>query len=122
MKFINFCDANRILLALYPFYLTYILQPLDVYLFRPFSQAYSSEFTVFINKCQGLSAIIKRDFFRLFWKAWGTAFIEENVFSGFKNTGLYPFDSEVVIKRFRVKKKERLLNNKSTGSALKADN
>ena len=74
-----------------------------------------------MNKCQGLSAITKRDFFRLFWKAWGTAFTEENVFSGFKNTGLYPFDPEVVIKRFRVKEKERPSSSKSTGSALKAD-
>ena len=75
-----------------------------------------------MDKCQGLSAITKRDFFRLFWKAWGTAVIEENVFSGFKNTGLYPFNLEIVIKRFRVKKKERPLSNKSIGSALKADN
>ena len=43
------------------------------------------------------------------------------MFSGFKNTGLYPFNLKVIIKRFRVKKKERLLNNKSTKSALKTD-
>ena len=74
-----------------------------------------------MNKCQGLLVIIKRDFFRLFWKAWGTAFIEENVFSGFKNTGLYLFDLEVMIKRFRVKEEEKPLSSKSIGSALKAD-
>ena len=74
-----------------------------------------------MDKCQGLSAITKRDFFRLFWKAWGTAFTEENVFSGFKNTGLYPFDLEVVIKRFRVKEEERPSSNESIGSVLKAD-
>ena len=44
------------------------------------------------------------------------------MFSKFKNTGLYPFDLKVIIKRFRVKKKKRLLNNKSIGSALKTDN
>ena len=43
------------------------------------------------------------------------------MFSKFKNTGLYLFDLEVVIKRFRVKEEERLLNSKSIGSALKAD-
>ena len=48
-------------------------------------------------------------------------FIEENVFSGFKNTGLYLCNLEVVIKRFRVKEKERPLSSKSTGSALKTD-
>ena len=86
-----------------------------------FFQAYLLEFTVFINKCQGLLIIIKRDFFRLFQKVQGTAFIEKNVFPGFKNTGLYLFDPEVVIKRFRVKKKKRPLNNKSIGLALKTD-
>ena len=74
-----------------------------------------------MNKYQGLLIIIKRDFFRLFWKAWGTAFIKENMFSGFKNTGLYLFDLEVMIKRFRVKKKKRLLSSESIGSALKVD-
>ena len=44
------------------------------------------------------------------------------MFSGFKNTGLYSFDLKVVIKRFRIKKKRRLLSNKSIRSALKADN
>ena len=43
------------------------------------------------------------------------------MFSGFKSTGLYLFNLEVVIKRFRVKKKERLLSNKSIGLFLKAD-
>ena len=43
------------------------------------------------------------------------------MFFRFKNTGLYLFDLEVVIKRFRVKEEERLLNSKSIGSALKAD-
>ena len=43
------------------------------------------------------------------------------MFFGFKNTGLYLFNLEVVIKRFRVKEKKRLLNSKSIGLALKAD-
>ena len=43
------------------------------------------------------------------------------MFSRFKNTGLYSFNPEVVIKRFRVKEKKRLLNNKSIGLVLKAD-
>ena len=43
------------------------------------------------------------------------------MFSKFKNTGLYPFDPEVIIKRFRIKEEERPLNSNSIGSALKAD-
>jgi hypothetical protein len=41
MKFINYCDANKILLAIYPFYSTYTLQPLNVSLFSPLAKAYN---------------------------------------------------------------------------------
>ena len=121
MKFINYCNANKILLALYPSHSTHNLQPLDVCLFRPLSQAYSAELTVFTDDCQGLSSITKRDFFRLFWTAWKTAFVTKNVLSGFEKTGLHPFDPEVVIKRFRVQELERPSSSESTGSALKAE-
>ena len=43
------------------------------------------------------------------------------MFSRFKNTGLYPFNLEIIIKRFRVKEKERPLNSKSIELALKTD-
>ena len=43
------------------------------------------------------------------------------MFFRFKNTGLYLFDPKIIIKRFRIKKKKRPLNNKSIKSALKAD-
>jgi hypothetical protein len=41
MDFIEYCDRNRILLAVYPPHSTHTLQPLDVVMFKPFSSAYS---------------------------------------------------------------------------------
>jgi hypothetical protein len=41
--FINFCDSNRILLAIFPSHATYSLQPLDVVAFAPLSQYYTQE-------------------------------------------------------------------------------
>jgi hypothetical protein len=41
--FIDFCDANRILLALFLPYSTYSLQPLDVVLFSPLSTNYAKK-------------------------------------------------------------------------------
>jgi hypothetical protein len=69
MEFIDYCDKNKILLALYPPHSTYTLQPLDVCLFKPLSTAYSAALADYIDKCQGLLGITKRDFFRLFNQA-----------------------------------------------------
>jgi hypothetical protein len=59
MKFINFCDVNKILLAIYPPHSTHSLQPLDVSLFGPLLQAYSARLEHFMHKCQGISHITK---------------------------------------------------------------
>jgi hypothetical protein len=61
MKFINFCDVNRILLAIYPPLSTHSLQPLDVGLFSPLSQAYNDELEHFMHDYQGLSHITKQE-------------------------------------------------------------
>ena len=69
MKFINYCDANKILLAVYLPYSMYTLQPLDVLPFGPLLKAYSDEIEQFLHNCMGLCRLIKRDFFRMFWAA-----------------------------------------------------
>ena len=51
MKFIEYCDSNKILLVLYLLYSTYTLQPLDVALFGPLSKAYSDEIKQFLHDC-----------------------------------------------------------------------
>ena len=59
MKFIEYCDSNKILLALYPLHSTHTLQPLDVALFGPLSKAYSYKIEQFLHDCQGLSRLTK---------------------------------------------------------------
>ena len=53
LRFIDCYDKNRILLAFYPPHSTHTLQPLDVALFRPLSQAYS-------NKLSSLVQLLRR--------------------------------------------------------------
>jgi len=43
MRFIEFCDANRILIAISSPHSTYSLQPLDVVLFSPLSRNYTAQ-------------------------------------------------------------------------------
>jgi hypothetical protein len=69
-------------------------------LFAPLAAAYSQELTAYMNESQGLTAITKRDFFRLFNKAWPTAFTPKNILAGFEKCGLHPFNPERVLQRF----------------------
>jgi hypothetical protein len=48
MRFINYCDQNRILLAILPPHSTYRLQPLDVGLFTPLAQYYTQQLDKFM--------------------------------------------------------------------------
>jgi hypothetical protein len=121
MKFINYCDANKILLAIFPSHSTHTLQPLDVALFGPLSTAYSAELAKFMQDCQGLSSITKRDFFRFFWKAWVVAFTPKNILSGWAATGLEPWDPERILLKFTREPDERPSSSESSKSVLKAE-
>jgi hypothetical protein len=66
MDFIDYCDRNRILLAIFPPHSTHTLQPLNVCVFKSLSAAYSNKLTEHLNNSQGLSTVAKRDFFGLF--------------------------------------------------------
>ena len=118
IKFIDYCDSYRILLAIYPPHSTYTLQPLDICLFRPLSQAYSNQLAIFMDQYQGFSSITKRDFFQLFWNTWNTLFTPENIYSGFKATGLHPFNPELIITKFTKKSNNRSSSTSSTCSVI----
>jgi hypothetical protein len=100
MDFIEYCDQNKILLAIFPPHSTHTLQPLDVCMFKPLSQAYSNELSAFLERSQGLSPIKKGDFFPLFWKAWVSSFKEDTIINSFKATGISPLEPDVILKRF----------------------
>lgn len=121
MRFIEYCDRNRILLAIFPPHATHTLQPLDVGLFSPLAQAYSKQLSNFMDECQGISRLTKRDFFRLFWTSWRIAFISDNIISSFQNTGLSPFNPGLILQRFNQKSESRPSSSESTSSILKAD-
>ena len=93
MKFIDYCDRNRILLAIFPPHATHTLQPLDVVIFSPLVAAYSTELLEYMSKSLGFTAIAKGDFYRLFYKAWGSSFTEKNIKKAFEATGIAPLDA-----------------------------
>jgi hypothetical protein len=100
MDFIDYCDQNRILLAILPPHSTHTLQPLDVAMFKPLSTAYSAELSKHLHRSQGLVPITKGDFFPLFWNAWNASFKESTILSSFKSTGISPPDPTPILDRF----------------------
>ena len=88
MDFIEYCDQNQILLLVFPPHSTHTLQPLDVVMFKPLSQAYSNALTTYLHAGQGLISIKKGDFFPLFWQAWVLSFKENTILKSFKATGI----------------------------------
>ena len=121
MKFINFCDENKILLAIYPPHSTHTLQPLDVSIFGPLSTAYSAELEQFLHDCQGIGHVTKRDFFQLFWPAWNTALSKENIESAWNSVGLHPWNPEKILIRFTKKDSTRPSSSDSSHSILSAE-
>jgi hypothetical protein len=98
--FIDYCDQNRIILAVLPPHSTQTLQPLDVVCFKPLSSAYASELDDYLQKSQGLSPLTKGDFVSLFWPAWVTTFTKQLVQNAFAATGIAPVNPNVILDRF----------------------
>jgi hypothetical protein len=120
MDFIDYCDRNRILLAIFPPHSTHTLQPLDVCVFKSLSAAYSNELTEHLNNSQGLSPVAKRDFFGLFWKAWVTTARPQLIQRAFKCTGIYPPDATPILKRFSQETQPEQNSRESSTSVLSA--
>jgi hypothetical protein len=99
-EFIDFCNARKILLAVFPPHSTHTLQPLDVVLFLPLSNYYSQELDCHLHQSQGLIGVKKGDFFPIFWAAWSTTMRRELILKSFQATGVWPTDAEVVLNRF----------------------
>ncbi|EFQ94795.1 hypothetical protein PTT_07410 [Pyrenophora teres f. teres 0-1] len=120
IDFIEYCDQNKILLAIYPPHSTHTLQPLDVVLFKPLSTAYLNEVSAFMERSQGLTSMSKRDFFPLFYRAWQASFKETTILKAFEATGLSPFNPtrQVILQRFAISP----LSSDSESSALSASN
>jgi hypothetical protein len=100
MDFINYCNQNKILLAIFPPHSTHTLQPLDVVMYKPLSTAYSKELTTHLHNGQGLSVIKKSDFFHLSWKAWVSTFTQGLILRSFEATGISPLQPNTILQRF----------------------
>jgi hypothetical protein len=103
MDFSEYCDQNKILLAIYPPHSTHTLQPLDVIMFKPLATGYSNKVAGVMERSQGLTSMSKKNLFLLFYRAWQASFQrKQQSFRAFEATGLSPFNPEVILKRFNT--------------------
>jgi hypothetical protein len=94
-QFEEFCKEHGIITLCMPPHSSHILQPLDVACFGPLKTAYGS--LVESQMRLGFNHISKEDFLDLYHTAHDQAITQKNIQSGFRATGLLPFDPEVVL-------------------------
>ncbi|KAF2832659.1 hypothetical protein CC86DRAFT_390650 [Ophiobolus disseminans] len=59
------------------------------------------QISAFLERCQGLTSMSKRDFYPMFMAAWEASFKETTILEAFEATGLSPFEPEEILKRLR---------------------
>lgn len=114
MKFLDWCEQHKVLLAVYPPHSTHSLQPLDVGVFAPLANYYGQALDDLVRKSEGRTSISKRDFFSIFWPAFEKAFTEENIVSAWSKTGIWPFDPQKVLKSFPEAQEAKTRSQRST--------
>ncbi|KAM4060322.1 DDE superfamily endonuclease [Hirsutella rhossiliensis] len=99
LKFIDYADRNRILIAVLPSHSTHRLQPLDVGLFSALSTYYAQGSDQLMSIGWGLIRLTKRNFWPLFRDAWNQAFTAKNIEAGWRATGIHPLDPGKVLSK-----------------------
>jgi hypothetical protein len=101
MKFLEWAQQHKILVAVYPPHSTHRLQPLDVGCLAPLATYYSQLLEQQTRLSEGQTRMTKRDFFRCFYPAWQEAFTEQNVNSSWCKAGLFPFNPALVLDKVK---------------------
>ena len=102
----EFCRDKNIILYCFPPHASHILQPLDVAVFGPLKKSWNASIEDFKNKYQ--APVTKKNFFQVFDPAWQICKEKKHAISGFRATGLVPFNVNNVDYRKILKKKTNL--------------
>ena len=97
LDFLQLAIDYNILIVVLPPHSTHRLQPLDVSVFNPLANYYSQNIDNYLVESRGYSRMTKRLFWSLFWPAWQKAVRYETISSGFRKSGIYPFNPNIVI-------------------------
>jgi hypothetical protein len=101
-QFDQYCTANRIITLCMPAHTSHLLQPLDVSCFSPIKHFYGQEVLKLIRV--GVHHIDKEDFLIIYPSVRALALNEKNIKSGFRATGLIPYDPQRVLSNLTITK------------------
>ena len=87
--------AENIHILSLPPHTTHALQPLDRSVFGPFNSAYNKACSEYMS-ANPLNLVTKWTFPGLFKEAWESALNKNNIMSGFRSCGIFPFNAEAV--------------------------
>jgi hypothetical protein len=96
-----YCKENNNITLCMPPHSSHLLQPLDVGCFGPLKRAYGRQIEDLIRA--RVSHITKAEFFPAFRTAFQATFTNQNIRSGFRESGLTPFDPNSVISKLDIK-------------------
>ena len=92
---LHFAKDNGIIIFCLPPHTTPECQPLDCSLFKPLKDKWREECHKFYAKNPGM-VINKFNFCRIFRGAWLSAVNPENIISGFRKGGIYPYNRNAI--------------------------
>ena len=98
LKLVQTTAEHDVIIFCLPPHMTADSQPLDTSCFGPLKTYWSEACREFLFSNPG-RVITKFQFSKLFSKAWSKSMSIENIVSGFRTTGIYPFNPEVVLKK-----------------------
>ena len=98
----QFCSENNIITLCMPAHSSHLLQPLDVACFGPLKTAYGKLVQQLAR--DGIFHIDKGDFLGMYKHARRAIHSEQNILSGFRATGLIPFNPERVLSVLTITK------------------
>lgn len=102
-QFQQYCQDNKIITLCMPPHSSHILQPLDVGCFAPLKASYGKQIENLVRV--RINHITKLEFLPAFKDAFKAAFTEQNIKSGFRATGLVPYDPNNVLSHLDLRLK-----------------
>jgi hypothetical protein len=99
-QFQHYCAEQKIITLCMPPHSSHILQPLDVSCFALLKLSYGRQIETFVRN--RLNHITKLEFLSAFKEAFKAAFIEQNIKSGFRATGLVPYELQNVFSHLNL--------------------